>query len=66
MPKRAVTTDAYSDEKYAAIKKLVDEGVLGPEQCPEASYWHWPVYHEELLPDFLKADYNTYGEVRLY
>jgi hypothetical protein len=49
---------------YELIRQLEEDGVLGREQCPEEYYWHWPVLQPEKLPEALKKNYETYGEIR--
>lgn len=49
-----------------AVKELIGEGILGAEECPNPDYWHWPVLDEERLPEWLKANYETYDEIRWY
>jgi hypothetical protein len=51
---------------YKKIKRLETAGVLGPEQCPEPNYWHWPVREPEHLPEEFKQMFADYGEIRLY
>lgn len=51
---------------HEEIKELVESGVLGPELCPEPTYWHWPVLDPERLPQKFQADLVHYGEVRFY
>lgn len=68
-------TDDLSDIEYKAamdelkiLGELEESGVLGPECCPEPEphYLHWPVLKPELLPDWLRSNYNNYGEIRWY
>jgi hypothetical protein len=52
------------------IRDLVQEGVLGPELCPDPDYWHWPVLRADLVPESLEvygdSDYGYASEVRWY
>ena len=52
--------------QVGSILELEEKGVLGREECPYPSYWHWPVLKPELLPDWLQKNYNIYGEIRYY
>jgi hypothetical protein len=48
------------------IYKLVEEGVLDREECPEPNYWHWTVLQPEKLPESLLEIYKEFGEIRWY
>lgn len=52
--------------EYEAIAELVASGVLGEEQCPQPTFWRWPVIKPELLPERFKENFNCYGEIRWY
>jgi hypothetical protein len=51
---------------YDQITKLVEEGTLSSELCPTPNYWHWDVLKPEKLPDDLKPEYKSFGEIRWY
>lgn len=48
------------------IKALVDQGILGPEECPTQDYWHWHVVKPDQLPAEWKPHADHYNEVRWY
>lgn len=52
--------------KIDDIQKLIEEGVLGPEECPTEHFWHWPVLQLRKLPDKLMDNFMTYKEIRWY
>lgn len=58
--------EVYTTSKLKIIRQLEFNGVLDFELCPEPDYWHWRVAKVDQLPECLKADYEAYGEVRLY
>lgn len=53
-------------EELDTINDLVSAGILGREEMPTPQYWHWPVNDPEKLPDWLKENYELFGEVRHY
>jgi hypothetical protein len=53
-------------DTFTEIHNLVDEGILGPENCPNPTYWSWPVLRPEELPERFQANYNAYGEIRYF
>ena len=59
-------TREETDETLNMINELVDSGILGSEQCPDPNYWHWPVLQPDRLPDWIRSNYNHYGEIRFY
>jgi len=48
------------------IRRLEEEGILGPEECPDPDYWHWRVPDPSLLPQWMLKVYDEYGEIRWY
>lgn len=57
--------------KMDLINILQKRGVLGRELQPvsfdwrNVAYWHWEVLEPENLPDYLWAEFELYGEIRL-
>lgn len=52
--------------RYARIRELESRGILGPEDCPDPNYWHWPVLRKDLLPVEFLVDFEMFGEIRYY
>lgn len=43
----------YHVEQLAKIKKLVEQGTLGRELCPEPNYWRWPILKPEEFREWI-------------
>jgi hypothetical protein len=58
----------YEDtaDKIKRIRKLVEDGILGEEMCPDPRYWHWPILKPELEHQIPQDIARYEGEVRLY